>query len=146
MRDQLCVSGGFLDRPGLKVSDADLLSSLMRVRKAVRVHITPHEYEDVIVQVNGWVGPYCAAVSAMHEDTRQQVIQHGGLNCTPQEFTDLYCAQHFDVLETPFIVHEREGRRAYSIAIQSLGTRCRESKPLECRPLWVQAVRTRRVC
>ena len=106
VRNQLCKKGGFLDYPGLRVSDADLLSSLMRVRNAIHVHIEPEAHNDVIVHAGDWTGPYHIAVSLMNADTRSHVLRHGGLNGSPQRFMDLYCDRHRDDHDEPFIIRE----------------------------------------
>ena len=106
VRNQLCKKGGFLDYPGLKVSDADLLSSLMRVRNAIHVHIEPEAHNDVIVHAGDWTGSYHIAVSLMDKDSRAHVLQHGGLNLSPQRFMDLYCERHFDDHDEPFVIRE----------------------------------------
>ena len=106
VREQLCVKSGFLDYPGLKVSDADLLSSLMRVRNAIHVHVAPEAHRDVIVTAGDWIGPYRVAASLMDKDSRAHVLQHGGLNGSPQRFMDLYCERHIDDHDEPFVIRE----------------------------------------
>ena len=106
VRDRLCANGGILDHPGLRVSDADLLSSLMRVRNAIHVHVAPEAHRDIIVTAGDWIGPYRVAASLMDKDSRAHVLQHGGLNGSPQRFMDLYCERHFDDHDEPFVIRE----------------------------------------
>ena len=106
VRDQLSKNGGFLDYPGLKVSDADLLSSLTRVRNSIRIHIAPDEQKDVVVHAGDWTGPYHIAVSLMDRDSRDHVLQHGGLDGSPQRFMDLYCERHVDDHDEPFVIRD----------------------------------------